>query len=320
MTNKICKLHRLERREVFMKIIDEMKKSGWQQLNADKPSKDKIYVMYSSGNDGTKPIYIELRPFDTNTSSENLVNSTSYDGLDIRTPDKYMTDGSFRLINGYDEVKGIGKGGGKTYVCPLVFHQGKTGGLYEVNHLTYSRLMVDLYLYVDKDTVIYCVYENDDIIPDRKNKTVIGFLGIPGECYQKEVFTPMYGSSPFSVLISAGSNWSRDCALTTERTYFNWKGWGENPIVPTFFWDKVFLKTPTLEGNMIFTPLYMGDSTDGLRAKFDGFYIYRGSNYVAGDIVEITEGEEVQRYKVFNTYYSNVWNSFSDNRIALRIE
>ncbi len=65
MTNKICKLHRLERREVFMKIIDEMKKAGWQQLNADKPDKNNIFVMYSTGNDGTKNNYIELRPYDT---------------------------------------------------------------------------------------------------------------------------------------------------------------------------------------------------------------------------------------------------------------
>ncbi|PFB76721.1 hypothetical protein CN286_19375 [Bacillus anthracis] len=318
MTNKICKLHRLERREVFMKIIDEMKKAGWQQLNADKPSKDKIYVMYSSGNDGTKPIYIELRPFDTNTSSENLVNSTSYDGLDIRTSDKYMTDGSFRLINGYDEVKGIGKG--STNVYPLAFHQGKANGANSVTHLTYSRLMVDLYLYVDKETVIYCVYENDDNFPNRKKKTVIGFLGLPSECYQQEVFSQAYGSSPFSVMVSAGSNWSVNNALTTDRSRFNWYGNGTNAVVNTFFWEKAFLKFPTPEGNMIFTPLYMGDSTDGLRAKFDGFYIYRGSNYVYGDIVEITQGEEVQKYKIFNTSYPNVWGSFSDTNIALRIE
>ncbi|MGQ7875664.1 hypothetical protein [Bacillus sp. 1A] len=319
MTNKICKLHRLERREVFMKIIDEMQKAGWQQLNADAPSKDKIYVMYSSGNDGTKHNYIELRPFDTNASNEILLNTNSYNGYDIRTPNKYMTDASFRLINSYDEVKGIGKGG-STGVYPLAFHQGKSSGSNSVNHLTYSILMVDLYLYVDKDTVIYCVYENDDNYPDRKKKTVIGFFGLPSECYQQETFSQLYGSSPFSVMVSAGSNWSNNNALTTDRSRFNFYGNGTNAIVNTFFWEKVFLKSPTPEGNMIFTPLYMGDSTDGLRAKFDGFYIYRGSNYVTGDIVEISQGEEVQKYKIFNTYYSGVWGSFSDPQVALRIE
>ncbi|HDX9646714.1 TPA: hypothetical protein ROY02_003014 [Bacillus cereus] len=318
MTNKICKLHRLERREVFMKIIDEMKKAGWQQLNVDKPSKDTIYVMYSSGNDGTKHNYIELRPFDTNASSEILVNTNSYEGYDIRKPDKYMTDASFRLINGYLKEKGIGKGSANVY--PLAFHQGKDGGGSTTNHLTYSILMVDLYLYVDKDTVIYCVYENDDNYPNRKKKTVIGFFGLPSECYQQEVFLQDYGSSPFSLMVSAGSNWSGNNALTTDRSRFNWKGNGTNGIVNAFYWEKVFLRSPTPEGNMIFTPLYMGDSTDGLRAKFDGFYIYRGSNYVTGDIVEITQGEEVQKYKVFNTYYSGVWGSFSDYQIALRIE
>ncbi|MGG4306723.1 hypothetical protein ABEW59_28845 [Bacillus wiedmannii] len=318
MTNKICKLHRLERREVFMKIIDEMKKAGWQQLNAAKPSKDKIYVMYSSGNDGTKYNYIELRPFDTNASSESLASNTDYSFYDIRTPDKYPADPSFRLINGYDEVKGIGKG--STVVFPLAFHQGKSNGSSSVNHLTYPRLMIDLYLYVDKDTVIYCVYENDDNYPERKKKTVIGFFGLPSECYQQEIFSQLYGSSPFSVLVSAGSNWSGNNALTTDRSRFNFYGNGTNAIVNTFFWEKAFLKAPTSEGNIIFTPLYMGDSTDGLRAKFDGFYIYRGANYVVGDIVEISQGEEVQKYKVFNTSYSSVWGSFSDTQIALRIE
>ncbi|MDA1850302.1 hypothetical protein PDL09_24340 [Bacillus cereus] len=317
MTNKICKLHRLERREVFMKIISEMKKAGWQQLNADAPSKGTIYVMYSNGNDGTKPIYIELRPFDTNTSTENLV-SNSYEGYDIRTLDKYTTDGSFRLINGYDEVKGIGKGSAKVY--PLAFHQGKVGGDYTTNYLVSPILMVDLYLYVDKDTVIYCVYENDDNYPNRKKKTVIGFFGLPSECYQQEVFSQDYGSSPFSVMISVGSNWNNNNALTTDRSKFNVYGNGSNAVVNTFFWEKAFLKAPTPEGNMIFTSLFMGDSTDGLRAKFDGFYIYRGSNYVAGDIVEISQGEEVQKYKVFNTFYSGTWTSFSDYQIALRIE
>ncbi|WP_242253676.1 hypothetical protein [Bacillus cereus group sp. BfR-BA-01403] len=318
MTNKICKLHRLERREVFMKIIDEMKKAGWQQLNADKPSKDTIYVMYSSGNDGTKHNYIELRPFDTSASNETLLNSTSYEGYDIRKPDKYMADASFRLINGYLKEKGIGKGSAKVY--PLAFHQGKAGGGSTTNHLTYPILMVDLYLYVDKDTVIYCVYENDDNYPDRKKKTVIGFFGLPSECYQQEVFSQDYGSSVFSVMVSAGSNWSNNNALTTDRSRFNWYANGTNAIVNTFFWEKAFLKAPTPEGNMIFTPLFMGDGTDGLRAKFDGFYIYRGSNYVYGDIVEITQGEEVQKYKIFNTYYSTVWGAFSDSNIALRIE
>ncbi|MBJ8115380.1 MULTISPECIES: hypothetical protein [Bacillus] len=318
MTNKICKLHRLERREVFMKIIDEMKKVGWQQLNADKPSKDKIYVMYSSGNDGTKHNYIELRPFDTNAPSESLASNTDYSPYDIRSPDKTTTDASFRLINGYLEEKGIGKGSASVY--PLAFHQGKSGGSSSVIYLNYQKLMVDLYLYVDKDTVIYCVYENDDNFPERKKKTVIGFFGLPSECYQQETFSQLYGSSPFSVMVSAGSNWSNNNALTTDRSRFNFYGNGTNAIINTFFWEKAFLKTPTLEGNMIFTPLYIGDNVDGLRAKFDGFYIYKGSNYVVGDIVEITQSEEVQKYKVFNTYYSNVWGSFSESQIALRIE
>lgn len=319
MTNKICKLYRLERREVFMKIIDEMKKAGWQQLNADKPSKDKIYVMYSNGNDGTKHNYIELRPFDTNAKSEDILNNVAFAEHDIRNPAKYVTDSSFRLINGYDEVKGLGKGGitGQFY---LPFHQGKVNGNYLTTNIAITKLMVDLYLYVDKDTVIYCVYENDDNYPDRKKKTVIGFFGLPSECYQQENISANYGSSPFSVMVSAGSNWNYNSALTTDRSRFNWKGNGENAIVSTFFWEKVFLRSPTPEGNMIFTPLFMGDSVDGLRAKFDGFYIYRGSNYVTGDIVEISQGEEVQKYKVFNTYYSSVWSSFADYQIALRVE
>ncbi|MBG9859229.1 hypothetical protein [Bacillus wiedmannii] len=319
MTNKICKLHRLERREVFMKIIDEMKKAGWQQLNDDKPSKDKIYVMFSNGNDGTKHNYIELRPFDTNAKSEDILNNAAFAEYDIRNPAKYVTDSSFRLINGYDEVKGLGKGGitGQFY---LPFHQGKINGNYIASNVGITKLMVDLYLYVDKDTVIYCVYENDDNYPDRKKKTVIGFFGLPSECYQQEVFSQDYGSSPFSVMVSAGSNWSGNNALTTDRSRFNLQGNGTNGIINTFYWEKVFLKSPTLEGNMIFTPLYIGDSVDGLRAKFDGFYIYRGSNYVTGDIVEISQGEEVQKYKVFNTFYTGAWTSFSDTQIALRIE
>ncbi|PEW23760.1 hypothetical protein CN441_31005, partial [Bacillus cereus] len=60
--------------------------------------------------------------------------------------------------------------------------------------------MVYLYLYVDKDIVIYCVYENDDNLPERKGKTVMGLFGIPDELYQQEQFKPI--SSPFSVLVS----------------------------------------------------------------------------------------------------------------------
>ncbi|MED2040746.1 hypothetical protein P4V58_27105, partial [Bacillus wiedmannii] len=197
---------------------------------------------------------------------------------------------------------------------------GKINGNYLTTNIAITKLMVDLYLYVDKDTVIYCVYENDDNYPDRKKKTVIGFFGLPSECYQQEYITANHGSSPFSVMTSAGSNWSYNCALTTDRSRFNWKGNGENAIVSTFYWEKVFLKSPTPEGNMIFTPLYMGDGVDGLRAKFDGFYIYRGSNFVTGDIVEISQGEEVQKYKLFNTFYTSVWGSFNDYQIALRIE
>ncbi|QWG81921.1 MULTISPECIES: hypothetical protein [Bacillus cereus group] len=316
MTNKICKLHRLERREVFMKIIDEMKKAGWQQLNADKPSKDKIYVMYSSGNDGMKNHSLELRPFDYVTASNQDIMAGIYREYDIRDPAKSATDATFRLIERYDKEKDVTFGGPGPFY-PLCFHQGKTTSSTNTNTISKPIAMVDLYLYVDKDIVIYCVYENDDNLPERKGKTVIGLFGIPDELYQQEQFTPI--SAPFSVLVSVGSVWGSPTALVAARSKLMYDGL-KNLTVGNFFWEKVFLKAPSLEGNMIFTSLFMGDSVEGLRAKFDGFYIYRGSNYVTGDIVEISQGEEVQKYKVFNTYYSSVWSSFADYQIALRVE
>ncbi|PRT38244.1 hypothetical protein [Bacillus wiedmannii] len=316
MTNKICKLHRLERREVFMKIIDEMKKAGWQQLNADKPSKDKIYVMYSNGNDGMKNHYIELRPFDHATASSQDIIAGIYKDYDIRDPSKSATDASFRLIERYDKEQDVTFGGPGPFY-PLCFHQGKITNSTSINTISKPIVMVDLYLYVDKDIVIYCVYENDDNFPERKGKTVIGLIGIPNELYQQEQFSPI--SSPFSVLVSAGSYWGSPTALVAARSKLLYEGL-RNVNVGTFFWDKPFLKAPSLEGNIIFTSLFMGDSADGLRAKFDGFYIYRGSNYVTGDIVEISHGSEVQKYKLFNTYYSGVWSSINDHQIALRIE
>lgn len=316
MTNKICKLHRLERREVFMKIIDEMKKAGWQQLNADAPSKDKIYVMYSSGNDGMKNHYIELRPFDAaNASSQDII-AGNYTYFDIRDSVNSVTDASFRLIERYDKEKDVTFGGPGSFY-PLCFHQGKISNSVNVTTISKPIAMVDLYLYVDKDIVIYCVYENDDNLPERKGKTVIGLFGIPGELYQQEQFTPI--SSPFSVLVSVCPKWDPGTALVTARSKLIYEGLKNVPIT-TFIWDKVFLKAPSLEGNIIFTSFFMGDNIDGLRAKFDGLYTYRGSNFVIGDIVEISQDGEVQKYKLFNTYYSSVWSSFSEYNIALRVE
>ncbi|MEC5308815.1 hypothetical protein [Bacillus thuringiensis] len=317
MTNKICRLHRLERREVFMKIIDEMKKAGWQQLNADAPSKDKIYVMYSSGNDGMKNHSIELRPFDHVTASSQDIIAGVYRDYDIRDPGKSATDASFRLIERYDKEKDVTFGGPGAFY-PLCFHQGKTTNNASIT-TTISKpiAMVDLYLYVDKDIVIYCVYENDDNLPERKGKTVIGLFGIPDELYQQEQFTPI--SSPFSVLVSVCPKWDPYAALVAARSKLIYEGL-KNVSVPIFIWDKVFLKAPSLEGNIIFTSFFMGDNVDGLRAKFDGLYTYRGSNFVTGDIVEISQDGEVQKYKLFNTYYSSVWSSFSEFNIALRVE
>lgn len=183
MTNKICKLHRLERREVFMKIIDEMKKAGWQQLNADAPSKDKIYVMYSSGNDGMKNHSLELRPFDYVTATSKDIIAGIYRDYDIRDPDKYATDATFRLIERYDKEQDVTFGGPGPFY-PLCFHQGKVTNSTSVTTISKPIAMVDLYLYVDKDIVIYCVYENDDNLPERKGKTVMGLFGIPDELYQ----------------------------------------------------------------------------------------------------------------------------------------
>ncbi|HEF1897482.1 TPA: hypothetical protein R9Z04_002602 [Bacillus cereus] len=314
MTNKICKLHRLERREVFMKIIDEMKKAGWQQLNADAPSKDKIYVMYSSGNDGMKNHSIELRPFDTVTVSSQDIIAGKYNDYDIRTYS--ATDASFRLIERYDKEKDVTFGGPGSFY-PLCFHQGKSTNNTTFNTINKPIVMVDLYLYVDKDIVIYCVYENDDNLPERKGKTVIGLFGIPDELYQQEQFTPI--SSPFSVLVSVCPKWDPGTALVTARSKLIYEGL-KNVSITTFIWDKVFLKAPSLEGNIIFTSFFMGDNIDGLRAKFDGLYTYRGSNFVTGDIVEISQDGEVQKYKLFNTYYSSVWSSFPEYNIALRVE
>ncbi|MEM5637602.1 hypothetical protein AAHB65_28365 [Bacillus toyonensis] len=316
MTNKICKLYRLERREVFMKIIDEMKKSGWQQLNANAPSKDKIYVMYSSGNDGMKNHSLELRPFDYVTASSQDIIAGIYRDYDIEIHAKYATDATFRLIERYDKEKDLTFGGPGPFY-PLCFHQGKTTNSTTVTTISKPIAMVDLYLYVDKDIVIYCVYENDDNLPERKGKTAIGLFGIPDELYQQEQFTPI--SSPFSVLVSACSKWSPGTALVTARSKLIYDGLGNIPV-NTFIWDKVFLKAPSLEGNIIFTSFFMGDNVDGLRAKFDGLYTYRGSNFVTGDIVEISQDGEVQKYKLFNTYYSSVFSSFPEFNIALRVE
>lgn len=316
MTNKICKLHRLERREVFMKIIDEMKKAGWQQLNADAPSKDKIYVMYSSGNDGMKNHSIELRPFDYVTASSQEIIAGNYPHFDIRNSANSVTDATFRLIERYDKEKDVTFGGPGPFY-PLCFHQGKTTSNTSVTTINKPIAMVDLYLYVDKDIVIYCVYENDDNLPERKGKTVIGLFGIPDELYQQEQFSPI--SSPFSVLVSVCPKWAPGAALVTARSKLIYDGLGNIPV-NTFIWDKVFLKAPSLEGNIIFTSFFMGDNIDGLRAKFDGLYTYRGSNFVTGDIVEISQDGEVQKYKLFNTYYSSVFSSFPEFNIALRVE
>lgn len=310
MTNKICKLHRLERREVFMKIIDEMKKAGWQQLNADKTNKDKLFVMYSTGNDGTKNNYIELRPFDTIRNNSELLPS-----LDIRDPKVFYTDGSYRLIRGYDKENGAGTGEESWF--SLVFHYGKTSYTNNPTPLNFEKYMVDLYLYVDKDTVIYCVYANDNEIPSHKGKTVIGFIGLPDEYYQPELFTPY--SYPFSILLSSGAR-GQAYTHTTDRSKF--AGTSSNSIMnSTFYWSNVFLKIPSNEGKIVFTPLYAGDGSDGFRYKFDGFYIYKGSGFIYGDIVEIIENDEIHKYKLFNTSYtSGVSNSFGEYAIALRIE
>ncbi|VXC86266.1 conserved hypothetical protein [Bacillus mycoides] len=311
MTNKICKLHRLERREVFMKIIDEMKKAGWQQLNADKPDKNNIFVMYSTGNDGTKNNYIELRPYDNLAKNSSL--SSQYD---IREPNVKYTDGSYRLIRGYDKEDGSGTGEEAWF--PLVFHQGKANYSSGAIALNYEKYMVDLYLYVDKDTVIYCVYANDDEIPSHKGKTVIGFIGLPDEYYQPELFSPY--SCPFSVMFSCGSR-GQTATHITDRSKFS----GSVPYSDTnstFYWDKVLLKAPSNEGKIVFTPLYMGDSREGFRGKYDGFYIYKGSGFIYGDITEIVENGEIHKYKLFYTSapIANQFNSFSDYYVALRIE
>lgn len=236
MTNKICKLHRLERREVFMKIIDEMKKAGWQQLNAAAPSKDTIYVMYSNGNDGMKNHSIELRPFDVATASSKDIIAGTYKGYDIRDPSCIFTDATFRLIERYDKEQDVTFGGPGPFY-PLCFHQGKTTNSTNVTTISKPIVMVDLYLYVDKDIVIYCVYENDDNLPERKGKTVIGLFGIPDELYQQEQFTPI--SSPFSVMVSAGSAWGSPAALVIARSKLLYEGI-KNINVSTFFGTNLF--------------------------------------------------------------------------------
>ncbi|PFB78459.1 hypothetical protein CN286_15500 [Bacillus anthracis] len=313
MTNKICKLHRMERREVFMKIINEMKKAGWQQLNDDKPNKNNIFVMYSTGNDGTKNNYIELRPYDS-----NIKNSQLSSAFDIRDPNVVFADGSYRLIRGYDKDGGIGTG--EEVWFPLVFLHGKANYTSGPTNINYKEYMVDLYLYADKDSVIYCVYANDDEIPSEKGRTTIGFLGLPDESYQPELFSPY--STSFSVLLSGGA-YGDKYAHVTDNSKFARSSINSRQI-STFFWDKVFLKAPSNEGKMVLTPLYIGNNVDGFRGKYDGFYIYKGSGYIYGDILEVIENNEVQKYKLFYTYGSTIigsqYNSFNEFAVALRIE
>ncbi|HDR8058674.1 TPA: hypothetical protein QC443_002507 [Bacillus cereus] len=315
MTNKICKLYRLERRQVFMKIIEQMLKAGWKQLNENAPTKNKIYVMYSNGNDGGKNNYIELRPFDSQRDNTFIMTATA-DTVDIRQQSNTAADGSYRLVYGYDEKSGTGLNEGNTSFQPLVFHQGKAAYDRNPTNIIHPSYMVDLYLYVDKETVLYCVYVNDENIPADIGKTTIGFLGLPSEYYQPELFAPY--SHPFTVMMSASVN-SANTSMIANRSQFGTKS-NSAISMQVFYWDKAFLKAPTLDGKIIMTPLFAGDSSEGLRFKYDGFYVYKGSNFVYGDILEVITNGETQRYKLFYTYFPGVISSFSEFAVALRIE
>lgn len=271
------------KKDIYSFLVDKLIEAGWENVSSN-PNTD-FDVFYSTGMDGDKNLYFQMRP--TNSNNTNSIIDTDYCLMSLRlisnyTPNEQGKSGTFeRDRESWRDV----------YLAPV---SNSTRINYETE--------VTIYYHVNKNRLIFSI-----VYPIATGiNPVTHYIGIPDEIYVLEPDSKglLYVSSTSN---PAGNNG----VLITDNIY---SVTGSTSAVTRSVYFNLAPKNPNADGYYFLSEALYGNSSEGIRGKLTGLYFLPNENIISEDIIQIGE----KSFKVIvNGNYGN--NGFPSHAVAFQI-
>lgn len=285
MSNFIFTFEKVTKNNLYTRMKQIMTTAGWQNISS-KPSID-YDVMYSTGEAGDKKMVVQMKEFDSTSTTAAISNSTDR-RMDLRLPVSYEP--------GVAGTAGVFGRPGTGWRQHLVLHTeaAKESELYIYYHCNKNRLVL----------VIECPPSH---VPYNANKSTILFMGSS----DRTVGLEYESSAPIiaTTLGESGAVYATDNPADIKTNSYNLSIYKE--LAP---------KSVSLNGTIFMTDIAYGSTTEGIRGYIDGIYDLKDNPAIVGDILKDTNGYEYRIFKAADIH-SN-WYSFLDanSSFAIRVK
>ncbi len=226
--------------EIYANLKAIMIAAGWQNITSLAGSDGD--VMYSTGEDTTLALYINMRS--TNTTGANDTELTDYNIMSYRFPESYVpgdvgVSGTFGRAVAQEAWKNL-------YIAPTTTAISKS-------------VTVTIKYHCNKNRLIFAI-----IYPDASGiLPILSYIGIPDEIYvatsgsRDIIFASTAGAATAGTLniSNAVLSMPSDAATTTRSTYVQ--------LSP---------KQVNSDGKVIMSELFYGNPSEGLRGKLTGIF------------------------------------------------
>lgn len=273
-----------QKQNFFSMLKNAMIAAGWVDVSSLATSD--YSVMKSTGNDGTRELYLQMRP--QNVNNTNSIETTDYCQM------------SFRLLDSYTP--------GATGVAGTIPRSAQ--GWWPLNLIptyptTYTVPMTstfDYKLFVDKNKVVVCIFP-----PAAYNyHPCFHYIGLPDTTFSNE---------PLSRGMVACTNITENYPTTTGNTIMvsNTPGGAATVAAPYVLsiYSQKSPKNPNSAGSYMISEIFYGSATEGIRGKLDEIYCMPNQNLVDKDIITIG----TKKYQVLINP-----GCFNDGAICFRIQ
>lgn len=273
-----------QKQNFFSMLKSAMIAAGWEDVSS--LATTDFSVMHSTGNDGTKNLYLQMRPH--NISNKNSIETTDYCSMSFRMLDRY-TPGAAGVAGT------IPRAGQDWFPFPLIGNSPETYTVPMTSTFDYK-------LFVDKEKIVIAIFP-----PAAYDyKPVLHFIGLPATVFANE---------PDSRGMVCCCNVTDSYPTTAENTLMvsNTPGGAasvSDPYVLSIYSQKS-PKNPNPAGAYMISEIFYGSESEGIRGKLDEIYCMPNQNLVMNDIITVG----TKKYQVFTNP-----GCFNDGAICFRIQ
>lgn len=266
---------------IYDMLLNAMISAGWENISSEKILDGD--VMYSSGSDGTKKLYVQLRPYcDIVATSKD-----SYDNYHIQhTKFPYM---SYRLQRSYTPglpgTVGIFSNPTRYFEPFLILNTSYYTTIPSTAIISIDE-GIQYYLSVDKDKVILFTKARSELTKYWQ----MNYIGLPDIQYAK--FEEGRGVVGFTTHAYRNGSFNHYRSNHIVLSEYPDSGDGINAVDP-HPWISYFQyttqpsMTPNANNKYFFSELHFGDDSYGMIGKFEDIYLANSYGLNSGDKVEI---------------------------------